>query len=182
MNLEGNSPSIGARRRLTLDKDKSFEAQHTEIFNKSETHARQSEDNVSDVSNEDLFIVGLNQEDNERDKIWYGNGFINIPKKECNIPVEVHNKRVVLDAIDLSNMTEKRIDRCQSPQDYFEVGRDKGRAEGLIEGYILAMFNNGTDIDSVSKKLVLTFNLTPQSAEDYLREFYTKRNIKFEEM
>ena len=50
----------------------------------------------------------------------------------------------------------------------------------MIEGYIMAMFNVGMDLDEVSSKLVLTFNLTQQRAEGFLKEFYEKRNITFE--
>ena len=77
--------------------------------------------------------------------------------------------------------SDNRLSMAKSNQDFFSVGKEKGRVEGMIEGYIMAMFNVGEDLDSVSKKLVLTFNLTPSDAENHLRQFYAQRNIAFEE-
>lgn len=90
-------------------------------------------------------------------------------------------ERVVLDSVGIINETDKKLEHAKTPRDFLNIGIEKGRVEGMIEGYILAMFNNGLDLDTVSRKLILTFNLTKQKSENYLRQFYEKRNINFEE-
>ena len=90
-------------------------------------------------------------------------------------------ERVVLDLVEIINQTDKKLEHAKTPRDFLNIGIEKGRVEGMIEGYILAMFNNGLDLDTVSRKLILTFNLTKQKSENYLRQFYEKRNINFEE-
>lgn len=94
---------------------------------------------------------------------------------------EYPKERVVLDSVGIINETDKKLEHAKTPRDFLNIGIEKGRVEGMIEGYILAMFNNGLDLDTVSRKLILTFNLTKQKSENYLRQFYEKRNINFEE-
>lgn len=94
---------------------------------------------------------------------------------------EIKKEEVVLDAVKEYKEVQKRLKESRTSKEFYEVGRSKGRVEGMIEGFILACMNNGIDLEIISKKLVLTFNLDKRDAEDYIRSFYETRNIDFEE-
>lgn len=91
-------------------------------------------------------------------------------------------RRVTLDVMSDANKVESLLEVAETKSEVYELGRQKGRAEGLVEGFIQAMFNIGLDLDEISNKLVLTFNITKEKAESYLREYYKTRKITFEEI
>lgn len=95
---------------------------------------------------------------------------------------EVKKEEVVLDAMKTYREIQRKLKESRTSKEFYEVGRSQGRVEGMIEGFILACMNNGVDLEVISKKLVLTFNLDKKDAEDYLRSFYETRNIDFEEV
>lgn len=95
---------------------------------------------------------------------------------------EVKKEEVVLDAMKTYKEIQRRLKESRTSKEFYEVGRSQGRVEGMIEGFILACMNNGVDLEVISKKLVLTFNLDKKDAEAYLRSFYETRNIDFEEV
>ena len=160
------SESVGRSRRIILPQRN---VQATELFDKfngSEVKQRRQ------PSNEGGEVL-------RQRRAPVGAQVVNRVSK--SIDLEKPKTGVVLDAVKLFKDSDNRLSMAKSNQDFFSVGKEKGRVEGMIEGYIMAMFNVGEDLDSVSKKLVLTFNLTPSDAENHLRQFYAQRNIAFEE-
>lgn len=172
----GEERSTRNGRRLVLSKReevseelvKEFEESQTDIFDGNIVSKESELNDLSEVD-EDKFMQDL-----------LGSNDWSVPDsfEDKNEP----RKHVVLDAVKKLEETERRLESAKTPKDYFDVGNDKGRVEGMIEGYVMAMFNMGADLDIVSRKMVLTFNLTQVKAEDYLRQFYEKRNIEFEEV
>lgn len=109
--------------------------------------------------------------------------------EDLNMPDEIpedlgggKKEEVVLDAMKRYKEVQRRLKESKTSKEFYEVGRSQGQVEGMIEGFILACMNNGVDLEVISKKLVLTFNLNKKDAEDYLRSFYETRNIEFEEV
>lgn len=161
MDLGEERGSRGRQRKLILPPKSEIELNPTQIFEENEYE--------SDLKSRDVSNDKGTQENRS------------VSRKYFSVPQDNPKNRVVLNAVELFKQTENRLSRCKSNQDFLNVGRDRGRVEGMIEGYIMAMFNVGMDLDEVSGKLVLTFNLTQQRAEGFLKEFYEKRNITFEE-
>ena len=166
----GEERNPRGRRQLVLPK-KQVEVKQTDMFDG---------DTIMEVN-----ATGASEKaDKEFESDFISETRVSTSENDWSVPdsfeSERPRERVVLDAVALLNESEQRLEKAKTPKDFFDVGNDKGRVEGMIEGYIMAMFNQGVDLDSVSKKLVLTFNITSQKAENYLQQFYEKRNIEFE--
>lgn len=166
----GEERNPRGRRQLVLPK-KQVEEQQTDMFD-GDTIVEMDATDASEKT------------DKEFESDFISETRVSMADNDWSVPdtfeSERPRERVVLDAVALLNESEQRLEKAKTPKDFFDVGNDKGRVEGMIEGYIMAMFNQGVDLDSVSKKLVLTFNITSQKAENYLQHFYEKRNIEFE--
>lgn len=155
MDLGSERGSLGRRRRLSLDPSQ-FNVESTEIFIENSNQLRGVAGQYMDSENSGSGVTQAGREDN---------------------PVS----RVTLSEVEQANLVNNKLSSCTSSEEYFELGRQKGIVEGKIEGYIMAMINMTMDLEEINHRLVLTFNLTPTKAESYIKQFYDKRQIVYEE-